>query len=315
MAYDLSQRLVIGLASSALFDLSESDKIFKEKGETDYRKYQRQNENTPLEKGVAFPFIEKLLSINQINPENPPIEVILLSRNDPDTGLRVMNSVDKYGLGISRALFLQGKDPHVFIETLEMDLFLSANESDVLKAIEKNYPAGMVLESVYSQEMWQERNELMIAFDFDGVLIDDESEKVYQENGLESFSQYEHQNSDVPHNKGLLFDFLKKLSKIQEQEYQYHSNNPQYQPILRTAIVTARSSPTHKRAIATLRDWNINVNEAYFLGGVNKAKVLDVLKPHIFFDDQMTHLENTKNISPSVHIPFGIANQKIPTKK
>lgn len=308
MPYDLSQRLVIGLASSALFDLTESDQVFKNDGEEKYRQYQRDKEHEQLEQGVAFPFIKKLLSINEINPKNPPIEVILLSRNDPDTGLRVMNSIQKYELGITRALFLQGNLPYRYIPALNIDLFLSANEKDVHEAISQKYPAGYVLKSHFAENLLLD-NELRIALDFDGVIIDDEAEKIFKSNNsVEEFHEYEKQHVHQVHNAGPLSSFLRKLSAVQNQEYDFKSKNSSYQPKLRISIVTARNAPSHERVIHTLREWGVTVNEAFFLCGVDKSKILEVLQPHIFFDDQVSHLDTTKHISPSVHIPFGIAN-------
>lgn len=308
MPYDLSGRLVIGLASSALFDLSKSDKVFRMQGETAYRQYQKDNEHKPLEPGVAFAFIKKLLAINHINPENPPIEVILLSRNDPDTGLRVMKSIEFYQLGIARALFLQGKSPYRFIPTLGIDLFLSANQTDVEEAILANYPAGQVLKSYTGDELLGDA-QLRVALDFDGVIVDDEAEKIYRHDSLDAFHAHEQTQATKAHNAGPLFSFLKKLSDIQKQEEAFVKQHPTYQPKLRLVIVTARSAPAYERVIHTLRAYQITVNEAFFLGGIDKSKVLSVINPHIFFDDQLTHLNLAKIITPSVHIPFGIANQ------
>lgn len=178
MPYDLSSRLVIGLASSALFDLDESDEIFRTKGEDEYRKFQRENQDVPLGKGVAFPFIRRLLTLNKINKSNPPVEVILLSRNDPDTGLRVMNSIESHNLGITRAVFLQGRSPHKYIPALDIELFLSANSQDVNQAVMAGYPAGQILKGNIKDDV--QDHELRIAFDFDGVIADDSAEAVYQ---------------------------------------------------------------------------------------------------------------------------------------
>lgn len=307
MPYDLSERLVIGLASSALFDLQESDDVFRNKGEEVYRQYQRAKQHNPLPKGAAFPFIKKLLSINEINPEDPPIEVILLSRNDPDTGLRVMNSIKGYGLGITRALFLQGRDPHKYINALSIDLFLSANEIDVKQAIHAGYPAGQVLSSHIEDDIISD-TELRIALDFDGVIIDDEAEKIYASQGIKKFHQHEADHANEAHNPGPLTSFLKKLAIVQTQEKNFSESAGCYKPKLRISIVTARNAPSHERVINTMREWGITVNEAFFLGGIEKRKVLEILNPHIFFDDQKIHLDPATEILPSVHIPFGIRN-------
>lgn len=306
MAYELKDRLVIGLASSALFNLDESDKVFHKLGEDAYRKYQRKHQDDILEKGVSFPFIKRLLTLNEIDPDNPLVEVVLLSKNDPDTGLRVMNSIDHYGLSMTRALFLQGGEPHKYIKALDISLFLSAHENDVKEAIAGGHSAGQVLNSNINDD--EDDKELRISFDFDGVIADDESESVYEKDGIESFLQHEKDNANVPVNAGPLLEFLKKISIIQKRELKHKEEHKEYEPKLKVSIVTARSAPSHERVINTMRTWDIMVNEAFFLGGIEKKKVLEVLNPHIFFDDQKLHLEKSSDVLPSVHIPFGIRN-------
>lgn len=259
---------------------------------------------------MAFPFIQRLLSINEIRPNDPPIEVVLLSRNDPETGLRVMNSIKHHGLDISRAVFLQGGNPHKYIPALSICLFLSANESDVRQAIDAGYPAGQVLPSANNDDIADK--ELRIAFDFDGVLADDESESVFQANNdLGEFNKHEHGKRDTPHSPGPLKSFLSKLSSVQELEKMYAKANKSYEPRIRISIVTARGVPSHERVMNTMRSWGITVNEALFLGGIEKSKVLSVLDSHIFFDDQRAHLDSTAAILPSVHVPFGVTNSAV----
>lgn len=307
MPFDLEKRLVIGLASSALFDLTESDNIYRTEGPEVYRKFQRDNQETPLKTGVAFPFIKRLLSLNELDVANPPIEVVLMSRNSPDTGLRVMKSIEHYGLGMTRAVFLQGRTPHKYIPAFNISLFLSANEADVKQAILAGYPAGQVLDSKIVDNM--EDKELRIAFDFDGVLADDEAEAVYQKtHDLTKFHQHEIDKVHIAHNPGPLKVFLEKISVIQKMEEQRALSDVSYNPKLRISIVTARSAPSHERVINTMRTWDINVDEAFFLGGIEKKRVLEVLEPHVFFDDQKLHLEPAASVLPSVHIPFGITN-------
>lgn len=308
MPYDLENRLVIGLASSALFNLEESDNVFRNQGEEAYRKYQREHQDTPLPNGVAFPFIRRILSLNNLNPRDPLVEVILMSRNDPDTGLRVMKSIEFNNLPISRAVFLQGRSPQDYIPALKISLFLSANETDVNQATIAGYPAGQVLKTNSYED--PDDSELRIAFDFDGVLADDEAEAIFQKDrDLSVFHQYEKNLVDTPHNPGPLAEFLKKISKIQKIEQAQKDNDLSYSPILNISIVTARNAPSHERVINTMRAWDITVNEAFFLGGIEKRSVLNVLKPHIFFDDQRLHLDPSSSTLPSVHIPFGVANK------
>ncbi|WP_210395665.1 5'-nucleotidase [Motiliproteus sediminis] len=308
MGFDIDGRLVIGLASSALFDLDESDKVFRVKGERAYRVYQREHQHQPLRPGVAYPFVRRLLALNALAPDNPPVEVVLLSHNDPDTGLRVFKSIEHYGLGMTRAVFLQGRSPHDYIPAFNISLFLSANEADVREAVAKGFPAGLVLRSYAADDA--EDDELRLAFDFDGVLADDEAEAVYQSGDLDQFKQYERERVDQPHSPGPLQGFLSKIAQIQQLEQARAESDPGYQPRLRVAIVTARNAPAHERVINTMRSWEIMVNDAFFLGGVEKRRVLEVLKPHIFFDDQRLHLDAAAEISPAVHIPFGIANRQ-----
>ncbi|PSU50216.1 5'-nucleotidase [Photobacterium frigidiphilum] len=309
MAYELGNRLVIGVASSAMFDLSESDQVFRNKGEEEYRKYQTENVENPLDKGVSFSFVKRLLSLNDLseNPESDPlVEVVLLSRNDPDTGLRVMKSIKHHNLPITRAIFMQGKSPYEYIPALSISLFLSGNASDVKEAIGMGYPAGYVMKSTIIDD---DSDDLRIAFDFDGVLADDESETVmHNTNDLNQFHDYETKNVLQPHNPGPLKEFLVKISAIQRVEEEKKTIDAEYKNRLRVSIVTARNAPSHERALNTLKDWGVMTNDAFFLGGVDKGLILGVLKPHIFFDDQSGHLSSTSSVAPSVHIPFGIKN-------
>jgi 5'-nucleotidase len=308
MPYELGKRLVVGVASSAMFDLTESDKVFRTKGEEEYRKYQSKNIDVPLDKGVSFSFIKRLLSLNDLSkdPESDPlVEVVLLSRNDPDTGLRVMKSIKHHRLPISRAIFMQGKSPYEYIEALSISLFLSANSPDVKEAIQLGYPAGHVMKSTMIDE---DDDDLRIAFDFDGVLADDESESVMHNSDLTHFHDHETKNVLQPHNPGPLKEFLVKVSAIQKIEESKKKSEPDYRNRLRVSIVTARNAPSHERALNTLKEWGVMTNDAFFLGGVDKGLVLGVLKPHIFFDDQAGHLTSTSTVAPSVHIPFGVKN-------
>ncbi|UQG61520.1 5'-nucleotidase [Marinobacter sp. M3C] len=253
MSYPIEQKLVIAVASSALFDLSNSDRVFREQGEKAYRKYQEAHLTKPLRKGVAFPFVKRFLSVNQKFPAQCPVEVVLLSRNSVITGKRVFHSIRHHGLDISRAAFLEGKSPYAYIPAFNASLFLSANASDVSQAIDYGHPAGTVLPSKVVDD--EGDPELRIAFDFDGVIADDASKRV-----------------------------------------------------LRIAIVTARNAPSHERVITTLEHWGVDANEVFFLGGMKKDRILKVLKPHMFFDDQRSHLQSDAGDIPMVHIPFGVAN-------
>ncbi|RAN76140.1 5'-nucleotidase [Bacillus sp. SRB_336] len=311
MPYSLENRLVVGVASSALFDLKESDDYFNKNGEAKYRIYQDERIDDTLDPGYAFPFIQRLLSLNDLRgSEDPVVEVIILSKNDPSTGLRVMRSVAKHGLGISRAVFTQGQVPYKYIGSFDMSLFLSANREDVDAATKLGFPAGHVLPST---AVYTGGDSLRVAFDFDSVLGDDESEKVYQELSGDLSKYYDHEtaNQDKALSPGPLKRLLADLNLIQELEMTRKENDESYQPRLRISLITARSAPAHERAVRSLTQWGVTVNDAFFLGGIAKSKVLEVMRPHIFFDDQKSHLDPAAGFTAGVHVPYGVANETV----
>ncbi|MDA3832206.1 MAG: 5'-nucleotidase [Spirochaetales bacterium] len=311
MPYDIIDKLVIGVASSALFDLKDSDRVFREEGEQSYRAFQREHEQDILPRGVAFPFMRRLLGLNNSFPDLHPIEVILFSRNDPDTGQRVFNSIKSYGLDITRGVFLSGSAPYTYLNAFQTALFLSANREDVIGAIECGCAAGMVLSSsVFEAD--EDQSELRVAFDFDGVIADDSAEVVYQKDmSLDAFQKSESEKALNPHNPGPLGEFFVKLSQLQQLERRRKDADPLYRKQIRTAIITARNAPAHQRVVTTLRAWNVMADETFFMGGIEKKRVLDIFRPHIFFDDQLTHLEPSAQFIPSVHIPFGQINRTV----
>ncbi len=302
---ELDGRLVVGIASSALFDLTDSDHVFQECGEDAYRDYQQEHRDVTLAPGVAFPFIKRLLSLNDLSPEMPLVEVIVLSRNDPETGLRVMRSVEAHDLAISRAVFMQGRSPYAYMPAFNMSLFLSANASDVAEAIALNLPAGRVIGDPISDGAG---TDLRISFDFDGVLADDSAEQVMAAGGLENFHRHEVDNVGTPLPPGLMRGLLQAVNKIQRIEDLLAKQTPDYNRRLHVSLVTARSAPAYDRVIETLRSWGVRVNDGFFLGGIGKEKILSILRPHIFFDDQLRHIESTSSVVPSVHVPFGVHN-------
>ena len=304
---DLERALVIGVASSALFDLAESDAVFREQGEERYREYQREHLDDVLEPGVAFPFIRRLLDLNDLSEEQRLAEVVILSRNDPETGMRVMRSVRSRGLDITRAIFTQGRAPYLYMGPLRMSLFLSANEADVREATELGFAAGHVVGRSVPDDG---DTDLRIAFDFDGVLADDSAERVFQSGGLKEYQENESALAEVPLDRGPMADFLEKINRIQGLEDSKSVGDPQgYRRRVRVAVVTARSAPAHERAINSIRGWGLHVNDAFFLGGLPKGPMLEVLQPHIFFDDQRRHVDGASLSTPSVHIPFGEINR------
>ncbi|QOL49065.1 5'-nucleotidase [Massilia litorea] len=308
MPFPIEHKLVIGVASSALFDLSESHQVYLDKGPEEYRLYQEAHLDAILGKGVAFPFIRRFLNINACFPDESPVEVVLFSRNSPETGLRVMRSIAHYGLDISRAAFMAGKSPYSYLPAFNASLFLSANEEDVRSAIAVNYPAGLVLPSQIDDG--EEDLELRVAFDFDGVLADDESEAVFKRDGLDRFHAHETLHMERPHSPGPLANMFQKLAMMQRLEERAQRRDAGYRRIVRIAIITARSAPSHERVVTTLKSWGVSADETFFLGGMDKARVLEVFRPHIFFDDQLTHLRATPGGTiPMVHVPFGVANR------
>ncbi|MDB5753869.1 MAG: 5-nucleotidase [Massilia sp.] len=310
MPFQIENKLVIGVASSALFDLTGSHQVYLDSGPDEYRAFQERNIDTILDKGVAFPFIRRFLNINKCFPRQTPVEVVLFSRNSPETGLRVMRSIAHYGLDISRATFMTGKSPYPYLPAFNTSLFLSANEEDVKNAVAANYPAGLVLPSKIVDD--DDDIELRVAFDFDGVIADDESETVFKRNNdLDEFHAHEALHVDRPHQPGPLADMFQKLALMQRMEERAQKRDPDYRKILRIAIITARNAPSHERVVTTLKSWGVSANETFFLGGMDKARVLSVFKPHIFFDDQLTHLKSSPGGTiPMVHVPFGIANRR-----
>ncbi len=306
MAYPIEEKLVIGVASSALFKLDEADAVFQKEGLEAYRKYQREHQQDILAPGIAFPFIRRFLHFNELFPERHPVEVVLLSHNDPDTGSRVFHSIRHYKLDITRAAFTSGDSPFVYLDAYNVTLFLSANGEDVKNASADGFAAGQVLESKSFDDASD--NELRIAFDFDGVLADDSAEMVYQLGGIDKFYASEQKKAELPLPAGPLAPLLTKLAGLRALEDEMAQKDSSYKRFLKTAIITARSAPADARIAATLRSWNIVVDQTFLLGGMDKGRVLSALKPHIFFDDQRTHLDSTSHYTPSVHVPFGVLN-------
>lgn len=302
--------LVIGVASSALFDLGEGDRIFREQGTQAYERYQRDHLDTPLEPGVAFPFISRLLSFNSIVPD--AVEVIILSKNSPVTGKRVMRSIRHHRLAITRAVFRSGKSPFDYIPVFNMSLFLSANAVDVAQAAKRGFAAGQVqrTEHLFSDT----GSELRIAFDFDGVLADSSSDLVYRrakkehpEEALTIYQSNERDHIDDPIPAGPLKQLLEGINRLQHAEREVlQGQQAKNSPRLRVSLVTARNAPAHERALNTLEAWGLEVDDAFFLGGLDKAPVLNTLRPHIFFDDQESNLSAHDLAIPAVHIPVTV---------
>jgi len=307
MPYPIERKLVVGISSNALFDLEKEDQIFQNQGVEKYKEYQIEHRNDVIDKGLAFPFVKKYLKINDIYSDQEPVEVVLMSKNSPEAGVRIFNSIEEYSLDITRAAFTSGDSPYKYIPSYNVSLFLSTHEIDVLKAIEEGYPAGRIVRTNVTDD---EDEELKIAFDFDGVIADDEAEAIYKETDqLNMFHKHEVENVGTPHNPGPLAPFFKKISFFQEMENRKKKNDPDYEKILKTAILTSRNAPSHERAIKTLEEWDVTVDNLFLMGGVEKRRILEEMKPHLFIDDQIQHLDEDIEDVTLVHIPFGVANE------
>lgn len=294
MPLDLSKVLVVGISSRALFDLEEENRVFEKQGLEAYSEYQLRHEDDVLEKGTAFPLVQALLKLNE-DREEPIVEVVVMSRNSPETGLRIFNSLDHYQLPMTRAALTGGERLALYMNAFKVDLFLSKDDADVQAAVD----AGVAAARVYNPPPGFEPDTetVRIAFDYDGVLVSQESEEIYQNEGIEAFWKHEKENATKPSPEGPFKKLLTTLARIQ-------SEGDPADPRVRIAIVAARNSPAHERVIRTLRRWGVNVNSAFFMGGVAKDEVLKAFKAHIFFDDQEVHLSLAATSVPSAHVPY-----------
>ncbi len=297
-----SNKLVVAISSRALFNLEESHALFEREGLQVYQQFQRDREDEPLEPGIAFPLVKKLLALNQHgNPNLPKIEVILLSRNSSDTGLRIFNSIELYGLEIVRAAFTNGTPPFPYIQPFGAQLFLSTHVEDVRNALSAGVAAATILPSKAPDIS---HDQLRIAFDGDAVIFGDESERISQEQGMEAFARNEREQASTPLSGGPFRGFLSALHEIQ-------SAFPPDQSPIRTALVTARSAPAHKRVILTLRQWGVRLDEALFLGGREKGPFLQAFGADIFFDDSHHNVESARQHVATGHVPHGVSNAGI----
>ena len=292
--------LVVAISSRALFDLDESHEVFKAEGLAAYADYQVSRENEFLQPGEAFQLVKKLLSLNADEINHQGVEVILVSRNSADSGLRIFNSIEHHGLDIQRAVFTNGESPFRYMKAIKTDLFLSGHADDVRRTLEAGFAAAMILPGSQNRP---DRQQLRIAFDGDAVLFSDEAEKIYQAEGLEAFAENEKRRADTPLQEGPFKALMQALQRIQSA-YPIDAN-----PI-RTALVTARSAPAHKRVILTLRHWGVRIDEALFLGGKPKGPFLAAFGADIFFDDQHVHCDSAREHVATGHVPNGIRNLK-----
>jgi 5'-nucleotidase len=297
MAASLDGQLVVAISSRALFDFEEENRVFEQGDDRQYMALQLDRLEAPARPGVAFSLVKKLLAFNDTDAQR--VEVVILSRNDPVSGMRVFRSAQHYGLPIQRGSFTRGQPPWRYLKPLRANLFLSAHLSDVRAALDAGVPAAQVYpQSVHASDA--NPNEVRIAFDGDAVLFSDEAERVFQSEGLSAFQAHEARNADQPLSGGPFKPLLEALHRLQS------AGTPKMR--IRTALVTARSAPAHERAIRTLMNWNIQVDEALFLGGLPKGEFLREFEPDFFFDDQTGHIESAARHVPSGHVASGISN-------
>ncbi|PSW31737.1 5'-nucleotidase [Photobacterium phosphoreum] len=302
MATTFENTLVIGISATALFDLSDADKLFREEVAKDpqngveiYKQHMLENEEKPLDEGVGFPLVKALLSLNsyQGKEQKTLVEVVVMSRNSPETGMRVLNAIRTHKLNITRSAFTAGESGADYLEAFEVDLFLTTNESDAQMVIDSGSCSSAVLSIPPTYRCEIPDGQVRIAFDGDAVIFDETSELVYKNKGMDAFHEHENIAQNTPMNEGPFAKFLIKLAKLQERLPMSVELSP-----VRIAIVTARNSPSEMRVIKTLRSWGVYVDEAFFLGGVEKSNILKAFRAHIFFDDQDVHLEHSSLVVP-----------------
>jgi len=291
--------LVVAISSRALFDLDASHQLYVEQGLEAYIEAQRRREDEVLQPGVAFSLVRKLLALNDDGMDHPGVEIVLLSRNSADTGLRIFNSIEHHGLAIERAVFTNGASPANYIEACGAHLFLSANAGDVRRVLTAGYAGATILPRATRENR---SGQLRIAFDGDAVIFSDEAERVYKTQGLQAFSTSERAAAAQPLKAGPFKAVLEAIHEIQ-------SAYPADENPVRTALVTARSAPAHKRVILTLRAWGIRIDESMFLGGRDKSAFLQAFGADIFFDDQQLHCQRAASSIATGHVPHGVANE------
>lgn len=302
MGVSLSDKLVVAISSRALFDFEEENRVYETGDLRDYEALQRERLHVPARPGVAFALIQKLLALNNGAHH---VEVVILSRSDPISGLRAFSSCREHQLDIQRGVFTRGREPWRYLKPLNASLFLSANPEDVRGALDAGFPAARVFPRIDANSAtMSERNahEIRIAFDGDAVLFSDEAEQIFQREGLGAFVSHERDNRELPLAQGPLKPLLEALHRLQKLADANATMR------IRTALVTARSAPAHERAIRTLMAWNIEIDEAMFLGGLDKGPFLREFEPDFFFDDQIRHCESARSVTATGHVASGVAN-------
>lgn len=308
MPFDLSATLVVGVSATALFDLHEEDELFNTERQRDpstaiqsYRRTMLEKENDRLEPGAAFYLVKALLGLNRYTPEGeaPIVEVVIMSRNSPETGLRILNNVREHALSMTRHMFTGGESVVDYLEAFSVDLFLSTNREDAQVVADSDQCAAAVLSVPPGDSYEPSADQVRIAFDGDAVLFSEESEIVYKQQGMEAFHAQESANENIPLGEGPFAAFLLKLARLQKRLPGTIEHSP-----VRVALITARNSPSEIRVVKTLRNWGVYIDEAFFLGGVEKTEIVKAFRPHIFFDDQDVHLKPASRFVPVAKVLY-----------
>lgn len=295
MGSDLNNCLVVGISSRALFDLQVENQIYEEEGLEAYRSYQLKHEDEILSPGGGFPLIKSLLNLNDHFDGQRVVDVIIMSKNSADMGIRLFKSIQAHELDITRAAFTSGESLAPYLSAFQIDLYLSKSEADVQAAVNAEFAGAVVYDR--PDDFDPATDKIRVAFDGDAVLFSPESEQIYQEHGLDAWLKYDQENAMVPLAEGPFAKFFKTLSFLQSN---FEPGNSPF----RIALVTARGNPSHERVIRTFRAWDIQIDEAFFMGGIPKDKVLKAFRPHIFFDDQDKNLASVSQVVPSARVPY-----------
>lgn len=302
MLYKLENKLVIGISSRALFDQTLENEIFRKEGLEAYRAYQIAHEREVMKPGPGFGLVRALLELNGQEEKEKRVEIIIMSHNNPDISLRIFHSIAFYGLAITRAVLVSGAGLAPYLKAFGADLFLSASREEVQSAIDSGIAAGIICTGGSGQKEKasypiEETSRIRIAFDADAVLFTDESERIYKQKGLHAFEENERLYAQVPLAEGPFAGFLQKLSLLKEESRMADQK-------IRTALVTSRCAPAHERVLRTLRAWNVKIDEAFFLGGIDKREVLQAFGAQIFFDDQTVHTDSAAKVVPAALVPY-----------
>lgn len=300
MPYCLEDKLVIGISSRALFEMSLENEIFETQGLEAYCQYQIDHEKEPLKPGPGFSLVKAFLELNKCTERDDRVEVIIMSQNRPDIAIRIFHSIEYYHLDIGRSIMVSGDSLVPYLKALNVDLFLSADENNVQSAIDNGLAAGIIYTQPQNEDSCypkQDTSHIRIAFDGDAVIFTDKSERLFKQAGIDVFYENEKKYANEPLEPGPFARFLQRLSQMKDECSDLNEK-------IRLALVTARQAPAHERVIKTLRSWGVKVDEAFFLGGIEKKVILKAFEAQIFFDDQRVHTDSAALVVPSARVPY-----------